>query len=616
MFRPPGSLGSRLLALAAAAALTWIAAPAPPAMAQEAVPTEQETRPVRDPDVPEEEEEYEEELLPPSDTGYIDDAVVASKLRLRYDSATGATRPDRAEFIYGKCLCFSAAFGQDAASPGPAGNLDFEELELTYEYAFSNRFSLFLEVPLRSIDLDIGKPLQGRVDTSGLGDLRAGMKYALIAERDRYVTFQLRGYFASGDAEKALGTDHASIEPGILFFSRPSERVTLASELRWWHPLSGSSDPVTGRTSGELRNEIGRPGDDGPDGTPGTDDDLEPLPPDPALRNDEYAGDVLRFGFGASYAGRGSRIKISPVAELVGWYVLDGWVFPAQELPREGLEGLVALEADNDTIVNLKLGARLSGLGPGSIYVGYGLPLSDDDWYDGIFRFEYRLPLAGPRGRKVDRSAREDADGQAMQGQPGAAAAAPPRPQVERIKTEQITSPEPQAGRPPGGLDSGRPPEATPDPAAAEPTKATDLDAAADRSAEPAASVEAPAAPVVVAPAAASEERVLAAVRAWSQAWSSQQLDAYLASYSPDFRPSRGMSRSAWQTHRRARIADKSFIRVFLDGVQVSLQGPLQATVDFTQRYESDSYSDTVEKRLVMRREDGEWKILREEASQ
>ena len=582
MFRPPGSSRSRFLALAAATALPWIAVPAPPAMAQEAAPTEQETRPISEPDAPEEEEEYEEELLPPSDTGYIDDAVVASKLRLRYDSSTGATTPDRAEFLYGKCDCFEA-FGQDAASPGPARNLDLQEVELTWEHAFSDRFSLFVEVPFRSVDLTIaGDPDPDRpFDSSGLGDLRAGMKYALIAEPDRYVTFQARAYFASGDAAEALGTDHASIEPGLLYFGRPSERITLASEIRWWHPLSGSSDPVSGssgRTQAPFELFRGEPGGE-----------LSPDPPDPRVRNDDYAGDVLRFGFGASYQVRGARITVSPVAELVGWYVLDGWV-----------QGPIDLsEADNDTIVNLKLGARLSGPGPGSIYLGYGLPLSDDDWYDGIFRFEYRLPLAGPWGRKRDRSVSVDADERAMQGQLRAADAEPARPRV-----------------PPTRLDSGRPPEATPDLAAPEPTRATAPDAAANRPAEPAASTAAPAAPVVEAPAAAPEEQVLAAVRAWSEAWSSQQLDAYLASYSTDFRPSGGMSRPAWQAQRRARIGDKSFIRVSLDGVEVSFQGPVQATVEFTQRYESDSYSDTVVKRLVMSLEEGEWTILREEASQ
>ena len=373
--------------------IAWLAVPAPAqseqAGAANANSAAAETKKKADED---------DDLLEPSDTGYIDDAVVGSKLRLRYDSATDATKPDRAEFIYGKCTCFRTLFGQDAASPGPAESLDFEELELTWEHAFSDRFSLFVEVPFRSIDLTIPAALVGplelgpNVGTSGLGDIRAGMKYALIAERDRWVTLQLRGYFASGDAEKALGTNHATIEPGVLYLGKPSDRWSLAGELRWWHPLSGSSDPVSeasGRVAGfeSIRAEAGGK--------------LSPLSPDPRVRNSGYAGDVIRFGVGASYKGRGKRVRVSPVVELVGWYVVDGYVFAPGE----------PIEADNASILNLKLGARIGGRGPGSVYLGYGHALSHEDWYDGVLRFEYRLPLAARKRHRTAMAAPEMATG-------------------------------------------------------------------------------------------------------------------------------------------------------------------------------------------------------------
>jgi hypothetical protein len=37
----------------------------------------------------------------------------------------------------------------------------------------------------------------------------------------------------------------------------------------------------------------------------------------------------------------------------------------------------------------LKIGARAI-FGQGSVYAGYGHALTDQDWYDNIFRFEYR----------------------------------------------------------------------------------------------------------------------------------------------------------------------------------------------------------------------------------
>jgi hypothetical protein len=366
----------RLSVLIAALAFLPIALPGAPLRAQEATPPESETMERESP-----EREKDDDLLEPSNTGYIDGAVIRSQMRIRYDSALDADRPDRAEFFYGKCSCFTFAAGQDSASPGPAAALDDQEVELSLEGAVSRRLSLFLEIPFRSTELTVpegfddllGLPSRN-LDNSGLGDVRAGVKYALVAAPGHFLTLQIRGYFPTGDAGDNLGTDHASIEPGLLHFARLTDRWTVSSELRWWHPLSGSSDPVTGAS--DETSPVGRIELDGRD---------------PAVSNDDFAGDVLRFGLGASYEARGRRLDVSPVVELVGWYVVDGFATPPT--PREERAGPnfgFLEEADGDTIVNLKLGARLQGTGPASVYVGYGVALSDDVWYEDILRIEYR----------------------------------------------------------------------------------------------------------------------------------------------------------------------------------------------------------------------------------
>src|SRR5512135_685152 len=38
--------------------------------------------------------------------GYIDSAIIRSRVRVRYDSAYDNNEPDRAEFFYAKCGCF------------------------------------------------------------------------------------------------------------------------------------------------------------------------------------------------------------------------------------------------------------------------------------------------------------------------------------------------------------------------------------------------------------------------------------------------------------------------------------------------------------------------------
>ncbi len=47
--------------------------------------------------------------------GYVDDALIQSNVRIRFDAATGNTVPDRAEFFYAKCGCYR---GLPPTSPG------------------------------------------------------------------------------------------------------------------------------------------------------------------------------------------------------------------------------------------------------------------------------------------------------------------------------------------------------------------------------------------------------------------------------------------------------------------------------------------------------------------
>ena len=45
--------------------------------------------------------------IDPSMVGYIDNAVVHSEIRIRFDAALDDQTPDRAEFFYAKCGCYA-----------------------------------------------------------------------------------------------------------------------------------------------------------------------------------------------------------------------------------------------------------------------------------------------------------------------------------------------------------------------------------------------------------------------------------------------------------------------------------------------------------------------------
>lgn len=104
-----------------------------------------------------------------------------------------------------------------------------------------------------------------------------------------------------------------------------------------------------------------------------------------------------------------------------------------------------------------------------------------------------------------------------------------------------------------------------------------------------------------------------AALQQWAAAWSSQQLDGYLTSYSQDFLPTGGLSRGEWSLQRRRAITRPRTIEVKLEELQVTEAGTDRVRVELVQSYRSDQYRDRVRKRLLLTREAERWLILAEE---
>ncbi len=282
--------------------------------------------------------------------GYIDPATPLTQFRIRYDSMYDDNRPDRADFFYPKCGCFATLPpGNPLRDPNAKGpplpekSVDSHELMFYGEYAMSERFSGFAEVPLRWLDPEVNQ------HTSGLSDVNFGFKYALLFSPEQILTFQLRATAPSGDTFQGLGTGNWWLEPALLLQRQLSEKVTLV---------------------GELRDSI------------------------PVAPIDDFAGNVLRYGIGFSYlAYCGQRVRVIPIIETVGWTVLSGKEF-SPDLPT------LVKSASGDTIVNAKFGLRFnfgdtscggSFLSHSDFYVGYGRALTGDVWYKDIVRVEYRV---------------------------------------------------------------------------------------------------------------------------------------------------------------------------------------------------------------------------------
>jgi hypothetical protein len=292
----------------------------------------------------------------PSMVGYVDDSSVSSKVRVRYDAGFDIHTPDRAEFFYAKCGCYrglpanNAAYDPNAPGPAPGvvSNLNFSELYILGEYAPTGKFSVFAQLPFRFLRPDTFAPGTGSFGSqSGISDLQFGAKASLMSTSTRQVTAMLKIGTPTGDAATGLGTNHATVEPSLLYAERPNDRFTIEAEFGDVIPTGGSAGV-------------------------------------PTSSPDKFSSAVIYYGIGPSYeVYRSSSVRVAPVVELVGWHVMSGFqTTTGTDSPVGGWD-----------IVNLKFGARVMFNDSGSIYIGYGHALTTDAWYKNILRLEYRMVL-------------------------------------------------------------------------------------------------------------------------------------------------------------------------------------------------------------------------------
>ena len=117
--------------------------------------------------------------------------------------------------------------------------------------------------------------------------------------------------------------------------------------------------------------------------------------------------------------------------------------------------------------------------------------------------------------------------------------------------------------------------------------------------------------PAASKPAADPSKAITTAVKEWAKAWSSQNVQRYLASYADNFQAPGG-DRKAWEETRRQRVGSPEKIRVDISNLRVKLEGDDTAKASFRQSYRTGRTSLRTDKTLIMKKVGDDWLIEQE----
>jgi hypothetical protein len=171
---------------------------------------------------------YEPKWIPVANAAFfVEGTRPVTTTRLRWDFANDFTRPDRAEFFWGKI---------GSKGPGkPETSLTYSELSLYQEVA-AKGFSGFIEIPYLTVDPHVNAL------AAGFGDMKIGTK-SLLFDRDLFqLGFMFKTYLPVGNFSRGLGTGHVSLEPSLLGTLKITPDTYFEGQLSEWVPLGTDTD--------------------------------------------------------------------------------------------------------------------------------------------------------------------------------------------------------------------------------------------------------------------------------------------------------------------------------------------------------------------------------------
>lgn len=133
----------------------------------------------------------------------------------------------------------------------------------------------------------------------------------------------------------------------------------------------------------------------------------------------------------------------------------------------------------------------------------------------------------------------------------------------------------------------------------------------------PQASVVASASEAVLAAAQPAPDedidgQVQSFVERWAASWSAKNLDGYFAAYADNFQSESHKNMADWAKERKQRIVAKNKIAVQIKDFVIVSSDHSGLKTSFTQTYEADGFRSVSAKVLLLNRQEGAWKIVRE----
>ena len=96
----------------------------------------------------------------------------------------------------------------------------------------------------------------------------------------------------------------------------------------------------------------------------------------------------------------------------------------------------------------------------------------------------------------------------------------------------------------------------------------------------------------------------------WAEAWSKKEFENYINFYSKNFKNKRAKSFDDWSKYREPRVKRTGKIKLSITKIKVDILADGMAKVSFNQRYQSGSTRLFTRKKMRLKKEEQNWKIV------